>query len=316
MRRIDAEIERRAIQLYSDPEQRLSEYKVGQMLGISQRSVHNILVRNNEPRRSMSAAKMKYPKTDFSGDPAEQARLVGFIEDCGARYYHTQIGVDTSTTHPGQISLFNKLLGNYGHVAIYPAYNKPRSSYQWHVYAYLNASFDFLPRYKRNPMEILAEIVDNGFETVRIGSLTDAEGWAGIDANNGNTRTNLEITNNSRQLLVFTRKTIGGGIVRSANCYKLRLHGKEAVDALRKLPVTHVEKVAAKELILRHYDKGGIGLEALGEYRELRRKIDDEVRLCTLHARLEYIRRKGKPHEDDPDQTIPQNLTLSPSFFF
>jgi len=76
----------------------------------------------------------------------------------------------------------------------------------------------------------------------------------------------------------------------------------------------HEEKTAARGLVLYYADKGGFGQEALTVYAMLRRKIDEEVRLCTLQARLEFISRHGRPHKDDPDQTIPKNSVLSPSF--
>lgn len=296
--RIDEETKRQVIELYR---QGLSERKVGRELGISNVRVHRILVRNNKPRRSV----MKYPKTNFSGGPAEQARILGFIEDCGARYHRRHIRVHTSTTHPAQIRLFNIRFGGYGHVGMTPSYNKPCSTYEWRFWIDLNGSFDFLPQYKKNPMTFLVEIAGKGYEIVRTASLINAEGSMFIDANNGHPRVAIQITNNNRMLLEFTQMTLGGRVVPNKDGYQLRLEREQAIEALRRLPVTHEEKAAAKELILHYADNGGIGKEALWAYRELRRRIDDEVRLCTLQARLEYIRRHGRPHPDDPDQTIP-----------
>lgn len=94
---------------------------------------------------------------------------------------------------------------------------------------------------------------------------------------------------------------------RNNNGHQLVVRGEEAVEALRILPIAHAEKVASKELILHHADGGSIGMEALSAYRDLRRRIDEEVRLYTMQARLEWIRRHGKPHQYDSDQTITQN---------
>lgn len=105
------------------------------------------------------------------------------------------------------------------------------------------------------------------------------------------------------------RRRRGGGESkkrRNDDCYQLRLRYYQALDVLTRITIVHEEKAAAKKLILHYANNGGIGLEALMDYRRLRRRIDDEVLLCTMQARLEYIRRKGKPHKDDRDQTIPQ----------
>lgn len=246
-----------------------------------------------------------YSKTDFSGDPAEQMRIIGFIEDCGARYNGNQILVQTSTTHPAQIRLFNDIFGKYGHVNRTPVYNKRDSKYQWQLQILLrNPSFEFLIEYKENPVKFLADKARDGYETVHIGSFTDAEGWVGIQFNKGHPRATVVIANNNRQLLEWTRKTLGGTIYPCNHGFQLVLRGEQAVYALRKLPITHEEKVPAKELILQCADNGGIGLEALTAYEELRRNIDEEVQLCTTQARLEFIRRHGRPHQYDPDQTM------------
>lgn len=309
-KRIYEETKRRIIDLYKDPEQKLSLDKVARELGIGKTTAWRVLVNSNEPRRSIT----KYPKTDFSRDPAEQARIIGFIDDCGAKYNHKQILVHTTTTHLAQMVLFTCVFGRYGHVNKIPSYNRRCSLYQWHIYVYLNRTFDFVIEYKENPMGILAEISESGFEIIHTTSLTDAEGYVGINANKGHPRAELHIYNNKRQLLECIKSTIGGAIYRKEGGYRLLLYREEAVEALRKLPMMHVEKVAAKEIILHHADNEGIGTEALWEYRALRRKIDEEVQLCKSQARLEWIRRHGKPHRYDPDRTIPTELTLSPLF--
>lgn len=308
MRRIDERKELKAIELYR---QELSEAKVAGELGVSPSTVHQILVRQGEPRRTISEALMKYPKADFSDDLAEQARILGFMDDCGAQYSHKQVEVQTSTTHPAQMKLFNDIFGRYGHVGSAPVYSSRQSYYQWELWVFLNVSFDFLIDYKRSPLKFLHKIARNGYEIVGIGSLTDAEGWVGIDANNGYPRAGLYITNNNRQLLEFTRRTIGGDIYPINDSYQLQLNGEEAVEAIRILPITHLDKAPAKELVLHYADKGGIGLDALRDYWELRRRIDEEVRLCKMQARLEWIRRHGRPHTKDADQTMLSKLTLT-----
>lgn len=301
MRRTDPEIERQVMELYA---QGLSYRKIAEKLRIGFSTVRNILARNSQPRRSISEANMKYPKTAFSGDREEHARIIGFMEDCAASHHHKQIRVQTSPTHPAQIRTFGDNFGRYGHIGLTPGYIKRDHRYYWNVYIDLNSSFEFLIVYKGNPIAFLAETTDDVYEIVRIASLTDAEGWVGIDINEGYPRPNLSISNNNKQLLERAQGNIGGSIGRNNKGYKLQLTWRQAVEALRKLPIRHEEKTAAKEIILHHADKGGIGLEAVGEYRELRRKIDEEVRICTMQARLEFIAMHGKPHRYDPDQSI------------
>lgn len=304
-KRTDEETQRRAIELYKDPEQGLSLDRVGRQLGISRTSVWSILVRNNVPRRSISEACMKYPKRNFASSVELLARFVGFIEDCGARHHGKQIEVQTGTTHLAMIRLFKDTFGEYGHVGMYPVYNRGQSLYQWQLYVELNPSFEFVAEYKVNPMKFLRTITENGCEIVLIASLIDTEGHVGIVGNEGHPRAVLVVTNDSRGLLEWTQRTLGGDIYPSNGGNNLQLYRESAVEALRRLPIMHEEKAAAKKLILHYADNGGIGTESLRAYRKLRRRIDAEVRLCTMQARLEYIRRKGKPHEDDLDQSIP-----------
>lgn len=175
--RTDKETERKAIDLYL---QGLSKLKVGQQLEISARRVYNILERNNEPRRSISEALTKYPKTDFGGEMIQLAGVIGFAEDCFVGFGGRQILVQTSTTHTAQIKLFIKRFGEYGHVNYTPGYNKRFSLYQWQLQILLKPqSFAFLLEYKENPMKFLAIINGNGTAHVYIASLTDAEGSVG-----------------------------------------------------------------------------------------------------------------------------------------
>lgn len=246
-----------------------------------------------------------YPKTDFSGDLAERARLSAFTEDCCVERRRGQILVQSSTTHPAQLTQFDDNLRRYGHINVSPAFNKKYLYYLWQSHLLLNDTFDFLIDYKKNPLRFLSVFVANEHAYVYIGSLTDAEGSVGIKTNNGYALVTFEISNNNREILGWAQRWLGGTIYRQGDNHKLRLYGEKAVTALRKLPITHREKVAAKELILHYADNGGVGLEALRAYQKLRRRIDEEVRLCVVEARLEWIRRHGRPHPNDPDQRMP-----------
>lgn len=312
MQRIDEEIERQVIEFYR---QEHSIRKIAEMLGICYKTVWTILVRNNEPRRSIGAPQ-QYPKTAFSGNLLEQARLLGLLEDCAASLHYRQIEVQTSTTHQAMRRLFTKVFGAYGHVSSTPNYASRLEYYQWHLSVDLNNSFRFVLKYKKNPLKFLrAHISEDDAVYIYIGSLIDAEGWVGIYDNNGHPWTILSATNNNRRLLELGQEKIGGKIGNTSlgHCHQLVLTRELAVKALRRIPITHGEKILTKKLILHSVDKGGIGLRTLREYRALRHRIDKETRLCTLQARLEWIRLHGKPHTKDPDQTIPKNYP-SPLF--
>lgn len=259
---------------------------------------------------------MRYAKTNFSCDPEEQARIVSFSEDCAVSRHYNQLQVSTSSAHPAQHRLTEATFGKYGHVARTSTFNETQLQYQWQSWVLLNHTFDFILDYKKHRLKFLREIAGNGYEFVRIASLTDTEGWVGISNHlNVYQQANLTIANSDRPLLAWTRKTLGGTLYRSNRVYLLHLARKEAIEALLKLSLCHEERVAAKELILRHHNNGGIRLPALREYKALRRKIDEEVQLCSMQARLDWITRHGRPHPLDPDQTIPRDSTLSPSLY-
>lgn len=176
MWRIDEKTKRKVIELYRPP-LKLSPRRIGEQLVISRWTVRNILIRNNETRRSLSEACMEYPKTDFSGIPEEQARIVAFSDDCWTRLNGKQFPVETGTTHFPQRKLFEDHFGRYGHVGMYPNYLKRHSYYQWHVYVYLNRTFEFIIEYKRNPLKFLrTSISEDDTIYTYVGSLTDAEG--------------------------------------------------------------------------------------------------------------------------------------------
>lgn len=93
-------------------------------------TVHCVLVRNNEPRRSISEACTIYPKCDFSGDLVELARICGFIEDCAVAHDGKLLFVQTSTTHLPQIEVIEDIFERYGHVSRTSGYNKHDARYQ------------------------------------------------------------------------------------------------------------------------------------------------------------------------------------------
>lgn len=161
--------------------------------------------------------------------------------------------------------------------------------------------------YKEDPIPFLSKIAGNGLQCTYVAALVDTEGCVGIYGDDKYQISVVNISNKNRKLLDWAQGILGGSISHSNTVYQLQLWGEEAIDVLRKLPLSHQEKVSARDLILHHADYGGIRVEALGEFRRLRRRIDEEVRSCTMLARLDWIRRHGRPHPKDPDQTSPEN---------
>ena len=122
---------------------RLSSEKIGQTLGISGSWVRTVMTRSGIPRRSLSQAGMRFPKTSFTGDELEKAYLMGLrAGDLNAATYGNQVRVATSTTHPAMWRLLLSSFGKNGRVNKTPARGK--HGFGWMVYAYLDRSFRFL----------------------------------------------------------------------------------------------------------------------------------------------------------------------------
>jgi hypothetical protein len=97
------------------------------------------------PRRTLSEAITKHKRVDFSGDPAEQAYLIGFRSgDLWVRRVKPGPGsrtimVSCHTTRSEQIALVQSLFSRYGHARI--TYDRSGSQ---QILCYLNESFGFL----------------------------------------------------------------------------------------------------------------------------------------------------------------------------
>lgn len=128
--------------LYQD--QRLSLATIAQQKGCHPETVRQYLLLHNIERRSVSEAKIKYPRRSFSGDPIEKAYLLGFragdlnVQTANSSPTSQTIIVACTTTRPEQVKLFYSLFEAYGHVAQY------QSSGQSFIVCYLDRSFDFL----------------------------------------------------------------------------------------------------------------------------------------------------------------------------
>jgi transposase-like protein len=118
----------------------------------------------------------KYARTDFSGDLAEKAYLVGFrLGDLNVEVEASTIVVKCTSTRSEQIVLFRQLFEAYGHVYTDEATIARRKRQSIGMIARLNRSFDFLlPKQDAVPEWILAS--DEAFFAFFAGYV-DAEGY-------------------------------------------------------------------------------------------------------------------------------------------
>jgi hypothetical protein len=124
--------------------QRLSTRAIAEKKGCHAATVQVYLALFGIPRRSISEAKTKYPKTAFSGDPIEKAYLLGFragdLHVQTANYSNTSqtIIVACTSTVLEQIELVRSLFEKYGGV------NVSVGEKQTVIVCYLDSSFSFL----------------------------------------------------------------------------------------------------------------------------------------------------------------------------
>ncbi|MBI2633889.1 MAG: hypothetical protein HYW80_01100 [Parcubacteria group bacterium] len=127
---------------------RWSSYKIAKELGVSQGFIWKKLlqyrVKTRGWRESKSCALPRYPRKDFSNDLSEKAYLLGFragdLHVSQTSRFSPTIRVSVNTTRPEQVTLFNSLFQEYGHVKIHEPDRKGAQSCR----AYLNKSFKFL----------------------------------------------------------------------------------------------------------------------------------------------------------------------------
>jgi hypothetical protein len=98
-----------------------------------------------------------YERTDFSGDPTEQAYLVGFrIGDLNVELHGHTITVKCTSTRTEQVELFRQLFERYGHVYTDEATLARRRRQSIGMSVALNRTFDFLlPKQDAVPVWVL-----------------------------------------------------------------------------------------------------------------------------------------------------------------
>lgn len=123
---------------------RSSTSQVGQILKINQWGVRVRLKRFEIPIRTLSENSTKYPKIPFSGDLKEKAYILGLrTGDLYVIPHHKLIKIETTSSKPTFLKMFEKVFGKYGVVKVYERKGKITEK-SFRVYCYLDPSFEFL----------------------------------------------------------------------------------------------------------------------------------------------------------------------------
>jgi len=124
---------------------KLSMPKIAKILNTSYFTVWNKMRTYEIKARSMSEAKIKYPKITFSGNLVEKAYMLGIrAGDISTAQASKQITVITATTHKAQLKMFAEIFGKYSKIKTYVTTIKFDGRKAWRIYCRLNNSFYFL----------------------------------------------------------------------------------------------------------------------------------------------------------------------------
>jgi hypothetical protein len=286
---------------------RLSLHKIGILFDKSASSVLQEMRKQGVRTRTLSEAMTVYEKLPFSNDPNEKAYLQGLrAGDLHTARHGLSIRATVSTTHPAMLELVKDLFGKYGRVVASPKFLRKTNQFEWEVYGYLHASFEFLVK----PLEL----ADESFLSFFAGFF-DAEGTISIFKQHRSTTTGLrvEVSSCNRDLLLLIAeklRRIGYGAYLSEkpvrrkgekvgygpyneDFWRLSLtRSDEALRLLRSLPLRHREKVAKKELALRCRKMPWV--DVASQVRALRASIEAEVDDCVEAAKRIYLNRHRK----------------------
>lgn len=258
---------------------------------------------------------VRYPKTLFSGDSTEKNYLRGLrAGDLSVKRHYRQIMVSVSTTHPAMIELVHEVFDKYGHVGAYPVFIPKIQVYEWHVYVYLDRSFEFLlERTQTIPQEALE--MEECFLAFLAG-YTDAEGNLMINRDRETVRLTYFIGSEDSGILsqaaermvsmgyhplLRLEKLKGEKITSSLIASELRNHlwslklnkKNEVLKLIQSLPIRHSEKLRKRKLMLELADVKKWS-QAEDKILKLKKAIQKGVEQCILAAKLKY--QKRYPH--------------------
>lgn len=297
-------------------ENKLSSLKIARTMGVNSRTVRNWLEKFDIPRRSLSEAGTKYPKTPFSGNSKEKAYMLGLRAGDFYAQKLPRIRIKTATTHQAQIELVRKVFSKYNsHIVIYKEFDKRFGFEKWQVYCDLDDSFEFLlEKLDKIPEWILDN--DESFFHFLVG-YADCEGHFRIWRSHDKfvrfsfilTSTNQiileQIRNKLKDMNIMSHlylNTRAGriskvGIKSNKNIYNLTIYKKEniitLVSKLMQLS-QHNEKIWKMNLILESIDKKWN--EIKDELTELRNRIKKTVVTKEENMQQLDLRTKERPY--------------------
>lgn len=286
-------------ELYWD--KKLSTKAIGDRVGVDGSWICSLMEKYDIPRRTISEACMKYPKSAFSGDILEASYLLGLrTGDLNVGSYGLQIRVATTTSHPAMWRLLSNTFGKYGHVGKSASFS--RQTFQWCVYCYLDRSFDFLfEKPRRIPETILDD--DARFMAFLAGYI-DAEGSFRIYPDGKSTGFSLRINSEDETILrqISSRLKSGGFHTYFAlaaeggrkpkryreNLWTFGMFRKREILALvPRLPIQHDEKTRITYLMLRA--SASDWAETRPEWDMLKQSIKSEVTSFAAEAKPRYF---------------------------
>lgn len=284
---------------------------IAEKLGKSRSTVYRWMKEYGIPLREPKPP-IKYPKMPFSEDDVEKNYLIGLrAGDLSVKRHYRQIMVSMTTTHSAMIKLVHEVFSKYGRVGSYPAFIPKIRVYEWHVYAYLDKSFEFLlEKIQTIPREALGK--EECFLAFLAG-YTDAEGSLIINRDRGTVRFTFSIGSEDSGILSYVAERMvdmgyhpllrldkekGEKIASSLGAPELRKHlwklelcrKDEILRLIQSLPIRHDEKLRKRKLMLELADIKKWP-QAEGKVLELSKVIQEEVERCVLAAAVEYQKR-------------------------
>jgi len=268
---------------------RMSSVAIAKKFGIKHdRTVRKWMEKYNIPRRTLSEAKTKYPKTSFNGNGDLKAYMLGLrAGDFHARRIHKIIRVQTTTTHPAQVEMMENVFGKFSHVGKHLFFNKHFNLNQWFIYCDLNESFSFI---LEKPNDIPKWILkDTNLFFNFVAGYADSEGsWKILKSHENSIRFVFQLSSQDKKILnQITKKlrklgyevniyldTKAGIKKNNLDLYRILIYQTEDVSKLARilLPIScHQEKIDKINLILK--SKGKKWNQVEEELVKLRNKI-------------------------------------------
>ena len=274
-------------------EEKLSTASIAKKFGIKHdRTVRKWMEKYKIPRRSLSESQTIYPKTSFDDNPKLKAYLLGLrAGDFHARRIHKVIRVQSTTTHPAQIEMMEKVFGKFSHVGKHIFMNKAFNIKQCFIYCDLNESFSFIIE---KPQEIQKLIMSD--ETLFlnfVAGYADCESsWKILRSHRNSVRFVFQISSQDKRILEQIRQKFNAmgyktnfyldtksgisdkGKRTNKDIFRLMIYRTQDVTKLANILLkisNHQEKIDKMNLILKSRNKTWIEVEP--ELIEFRNKI-------------------------------------------